>query len=134
VKKIERDLSKPASKFGFPTDLWTCSRVHTLLPKNYRIKISRGHVWTVLKNAGFSCQKPERRYYESDPKVLEEWLSQELPKIKRKASKHNAILYFEDEASISMTPVLGKTWSKKGKTHLLKVTGTTEPRCTICRF
>lgn len=123
VKKIERDLSIPASKFGFPTDLWTCSRVHTLLSKKYRIKISRGHVWNILKSAGFSYQKPERRYYESDPKAQKEWLSKELPKIKRKASKHNAILYFEDEASISLTPVLGKTWSKKGQTPLVQGTG-----------
>ena len=91
IKKVENDLKKPASKFNFETDLWTCSRVHTLLSKKYKIKISRGHVWRILKDAGFSYQKPERRYYESDPKAQKEWLKKELPKIKRKAQKHNAI-------------------------------------------
>ena len=76
-----------------------------------------------MKDAGFSYQKPERRYYESDPKAQKEWLKKELPKIKRKAQKHNAILYFEDEASISLTPVLAKTWAKKGQTPQIKSTG-----------
>ena len=57
INKIEKDLQKPASKFGFETDLWTCGRVHSLLSKKYKIKISRGHVWTILKKSGFSYQK-----------------------------------------------------------------------------
>jgi len=123
IKKIERDLERPASQFGFETDLWTCSRVHSLLSKKYKIKISRGHIWTILKKSGFSYQKPERRYYESDPQAQEDWIKKELPKVKRVTRKHKAILYFEDEASISLTPVLSKTWSKKGKTPVVKSTG-----------
>ena len=123
IKKVENALQKPASKFGFETDLWTCSRVHTLLKKKYKVKISRGHVWKILKESGFSYQKPERRYYETDPKAQEKWIKKELPKIKRKAQKHKAILYFEDEASISLTPVTGKTWAKKGQTPQVKSTG-----------
>lgn len=122
INKIEKDLEKPASKFGFETDLWTCTRVHRQLAKKYKIKISRGHVWKILKDAGFSYQKPERRYYESDPKAQEEWIKKYLPKIKRVSREHRAILYFEDEASISLTPVMGKTWAKKGKTPLVKST------------
>lgn len=123
INRIEKDLQKPASKFGYETDLWTCGRVHSLLSKKYKIKISRGHVWKILRNSGFSYQKPERRYYESDPAAQEEWIKKELPKIKIKAVKHRAILYFEDEASISLTPVLGKTWAKKGQTPIVKSTG-----------
>lgn len=33
------------------------------------------------------------------------------------------MLYFQDEAGISLTPVLGKTWAPKGKTPIVKVTG-----------
>ena len=123
IKKIESSLSKPASEFGHETDLWTCNRVHQLLTSTFGLDISRGHIWLILRQAGFSYQKPERRYYESDPVAQEEWLKKELPKIKKKALKHRAILYFEDEASVSLTPVLGKTWAKKGQTPLVKSTG-----------
>ncbi len=37
VKRIEKDLQKPASKFGFEIDLWTCTRVHSLLQKKYSL-------------------------------------------------------------------------------------------------
>lgn len=123
IKRMEKDLEKPASNFGFETDLWTCGRVHLLLLKKYKVKISRGHVWVILKKAGFSYQRPERRYYESDPKAQEKWLKKELPRIKKEAKKYKAILYFEDEASISLTPVIGKTWSRKGRTPLVSSTG-----------
>lgn len=63
VKSIEKDLEKPASEFNFDTDLWTCTKLHTHLRKKYKIKISRGHVWKILKDAGFSYQKPERRNF-----------------------------------------------------------------------
>ena len=33
------------------------------------------------------------------------------------------MLYFQDESGVSLTPVLGKTWAKKGKTPKIKVTG-----------
>ena len=85
--------------------------------------ITPGHVWVILKQAGFSYQKPERRYYETDLKAQDAWVKKELPKIKRKAKKLRAILYFEDESSISLTPFTGRTWSKKGQTPYLKSTG-----------
>ena len=33
------------------------------------------------------------------------------------------MLYFQDESGVSLIPVLGKTWAKKGKTPKIKVTG-----------
>ena len=36
--------------------------------------ITPGHVWVILKQAGFSYQKPERRYYETDLKAQDAWV------------------------------------------------------------
>ena len=33
------------------------------------------------------------------------------------------MLYFQDESGVSLIPVLGRTWAKKGKTPKIKVTG-----------
>ncbi len=33
------------------------------------------------------------------------------------------MLYFQDESAVSLAPVLGTTWSPKGKTPKVKVTG-----------
>ncbi len=39
------------------------------------------------------------------------------------------MLYFQDESSVSLVPVLGATWAKKGETPKVKVTGN---RGSIC--
>ena len=123
ARKLERDLRKPASKFGFETDLWTCRRVMQHAKKVLRVKISQPTMWRRLTEAGLSYQKPEKRFFEGNLKLKESWLKNDLPKIQRAVLKYRAILYFEDEASISLAPVLGKTWSPIGETPIQRVTG-----------
>jgi transposase len=45
-----------------------------------------------------------------------------LRQIKKIIKNKKAILYFEDESSIDLSPVLGKTWGPIGKTVIQKVT------------
>jgi len=123
LKKFKKDIFKPASKFGFETDFWTSRRLIQRLDKKYRISVSKATMCRRLKEAKLTYTKPERRYYESNKKAQDEWIKNELPKIKRIAKKHKAILYFEDEASIQLAPIVGKTWSPKGKKTIVKVTG-----------
>lgn len=47
----------------------------------------------------------------------------ELPKIRTAVRKYRAILYFQDEANVSLTALLAKTWAPCGKTPKQKVTG-----------
>ena len=45
------------------------------------------------------------------------------PKIRKTAKKHKALLYFQDEANVSLTAFLGKTWAPRGLTPRQVVTG-----------
>ena len=45
------------------------------------------------------------------------------PKIRKTVRKHKALLYFQDEANVSLTAFLGKTWAPRGLTPRQKVTG-----------
>lgn len=125
--KVERSLLKdilcPATQFGFETGFWTCRRLIQHARKKFRIQISQPTMWRFLRESTLTYQKPEKRYKEADPAVQEQWIREELPQIKRIARKFNAILYFEDEASIQLAPVLGKTWAPRGQTPIQKVTG-----------
>jgi hypothetical protein len=87
------------------------------------IKVSQSTLWRQLTRARLSYQKPERRYFETDAKKQREWIEVELPKISQIVRKHRAILYFEDESCIRLSPVLGKTWAPVGKTPIQRVTG-----------
>ena len=123
LKGLEKDLQLPASQFGFETDFWTARRVLAHINRKFKLKISLRTVRNWLRNMGLTYKKPERRFYESCPEEQEMWIKKELPEIKKVAKKKNAILYFEDEASIKLTPVVGKSWSPKGKKALISVTG-----------
>jgi transposase len=114
---------KPASAFGYETDFWTCGRLCHVFRKAFGIKSSKWTTWRRLRNAGLTYQKPERRYFEASEKERKEWIKKELPKIRRAVKQYNAILYFEDESNISVTALLGKTWSPCGRTPTQKVTG-----------
>jgi transposase len=114
---------KPASTFGYETDFWTASRFRQVLERRFRVKVSAQTVWRRLREAGLTYQKPERRYMQASEKDRREWIQTVLPKIRTTVKRYRAILYFEDEASISLTPILGKTWSPRGKTPIQQVTG-----------
>jgi transposase len=51
------------------------------------------------------------------------WRRYELPRIRRAVRENKAILYFQDEANISLTALLGKTWAPCGQTPKQRVTG-----------
>src|SRR5439155_5222623 len=64
-----------------------------------------------------------RRALEQDPKVRARWLKTKWPQIKRQAKQKRALLFFEDEAVVRLTPTVGRTWAPVGKTPTVGVTG-----------
>ncbi len=116
-------ILKPASHYGYETDLWTVGRVRTVLQERFRVSVSEDTVWRRLREAGLSYQKPERQYYELDEKARQEWVQTELPKLRRAVRFHHALLYFQDEANVSLTAFRGKTWGIRGRTPQVLVTG-----------
>jgi transposase len=114
----------PASEFGYETDLWTVGRLQTVLAELCEVTLSKNTVWRRLRDAGLTYQKPERQYFQVDEKARQQWLRNEVPKIRRTVRKFRAILYFQDESNVSLTAFLGKTWGICGQTPRLPVTGT----------
>lgn len=120
---IRNAILKPASKVGFETDFWTCRRIIQFAKRELHFKISQPTVWRFLRSSNLTYQKPEKRYLQASKAGKKEWLKTTLPQIKAAVERHRAILYFEDEASIALAPVLAKTWAPKGKTPVQEVTG-----------
>jgi len=114
---------QPASAFGFETDFWTSRRLHQVIHQELGPVVSQRTILRRLQEAGLSYQKPEREYFQLDPEIRQEWLKTTLPRIRRTVQKFQAILYCEDEASISLTAFLGKTWALRGQTPKQRVTG-----------
>jgi transposase len=93
------------------------------LVERFGVAISKDTVWRRLRDAGLTYQKPERQYWEADEKARQVWLRQEVPRIRKIVREFRAILYFQDESNVSLTAFLGKTWSMRGITPKVRVTG-----------
>ncbi len=112
-----------ASDYGFETDFWTTRRLIQVFQSELGISVSRQTMLRRLHEAGLTYQKPEREYFELTEEERQEWVRTEVPKIRAAVRKHRAILYFQDEANISLTALLAKTWAPCGKTPKQRVTG-----------
>jgi transposase len=113
----------PASDFGFETDLWTVGRLRQVIQERYGVTVSHDTVRRRLRDAGFTYQKPERRYFEVNEGARQEWMQTEAPRIRAAVREFRAILYFQDESNVSLTAFLGKTWAFRGRTPHVRVTG-----------
>lgn len=123
LKWMKNALIKPATSWGFVTPLWNSRMVGALLKQEKGIKLDTVTIWRYLRRMGLSFQQPQKRYKQQDKELVQKWIEQEWPKIQEWAKKNKAILYFEDEAGISLTPVIGRTWSPRGQTPIVRVNG-----------
>jgi transposase len=80
-------------------------------------------VGRLLASLDITPQQPLRRADERDPQAVKEWLDQRYPRLRRRARKHGATIFFLDEAGFSSEPNLGRTYGLKGKTPVVKTTG-----------
>lgn len=121
-KKMLKYLKKPASEFGFETDLWNTTRIKILIKKKLKKDISRMAIWRTLHNFEYSFKKVQKEYQEVDKDKQNTWKTKTIREIKKIIKKHRAILYFEDESSIQLSPVMGKSWGPIGEKITHKIT------------
>ena len=127
AKQVERlygfIVSKTPLQFKFAFALWTCALVRELIRKKFDVHLSEVSVGRLLKKLGLSPQRPLFRAYQQDPAMVETYLKEEYPKIKRRAKAKKARIFFADESSIRSDYHSGTTWAPKGETPIVKTTG-----------
>jgi len=123
IKELLTFFENDAMEYGFETPLWTCKKIQRLANQRFDKKLHTTNIMRWIKKLNITNQKPQRRSSQRDEKAVAMWLNEEWPKIKAHCHRWEAMLYFQDEAGVSLTPVMGKTWAPKGKTPLVKVTG-----------
>ncbi len=123
INEILPKLYDDATIYGFETPLWTCKRVQQIIIKKTNKKIHTTNIMRLFRKLKLSPQKPERLATQRDRVAIRKWKREEWPKIEEHRRRWQAMLYFQDESGISLTPVLGRTWAPKGKTPKIMVTG-----------
>ena len=122
-KQIINWLKKSATDIGFETPLWDCKRIRRVIRQELKKEIAISSLWESLRRWNLTPQKPEKIALERSQRKVNKWIREVWPEIEKHRRRWQAMLYFQDESSVSLVPVLGKTWAKKGETLKIKVTG-----------
>lgn len=83
-RRLPRILVRGARAHGYRTDLWTLPRVAEVIAREFGVRYHPAHVSRILVEAGWSCQKPERRAVERDEAAIEHWKRYKWGAIKKK--------------------------------------------------
>jgi transposase len=86
-EQLGRLLLKGARAHGYRTELWTLTRVAEVIQKRFGVQYDPSGVWHVLRNMGWSCQKPERRARERNEQAIAQWRKKDWPRIKKSTKK-----------------------------------------------
>ena len=68
---------------GYETDLWTLPRVAEVIRDVTGIDYHPGHVWRLLRQLGWSRQKPTTRARERDEEAIARWVHETWPAVKK---------------------------------------------------
>lgn len=103
--------------------LWTRPAVQALIRKRFSVSVSLTTVGRHLQRWGFTPQKPIRRAYERDPERIAAWLRTEYPKIRNRAKRERATIFWEDEMGCRSDHQAGRTYGRRGQTPIVPATG-----------
>jgi len=84
VCRLEAILLAGAPAAGYETDLWTLKRIAQVIRREFGVKFHVGHVWRVLGQLGWSCQRPERKARERNEEGIKRWVRYRWPRIKKR--------------------------------------------------
>lgn len=116
-------LGKDPRQHGFDFGLWTRRIVQSMIGEKMGVELCLTSVGKLLASLEITPQKPLRRAYERDPLAVERWRMEEYPKLRKRAKKRGAMIFFLDEAGFQSDPPLGRTYGLKGHTPVVPSSG-----------
>ena len=84
LSQLEAMLLQGPPAHGYATVLWTLPRIAAVVRKRFQVSYHPAHVWRLLGELNWSCQRPECRARERDEKAIRRWLRCNWPRIKKR--------------------------------------------------
>jgi transposase len=84
LQKIERGLQRGPEALGYETGLWTAWRVAHLIEEECRVRYHASQAWRILRQLGWSCQRPTGRALERDEEKIRMWKQKRWPELKKR--------------------------------------------------
>lgn len=76
-------IQQGAINAGFQSERWTLARIRHMIGDRFGVRLSRVWIGRKLHELGFSPQQPVTRASNRDDELVEVWLKQDWPRIKK---------------------------------------------------
>lgn len=83
LARVETALRQGPQAHGYATELWTLPRIGVVIQRVTGEHYHPGHVWRLMRQLGWSLQRPTQRAREQDPKAVKRWIRQTWPGLKK---------------------------------------------------
>lgn len=112
---------KNPQQLKLPFALWNRKAIQALIYNNWRVKVAIRTIGDYMKRWGFTPQKPLKRAYERNPKLVDKWLKVTYPEIQSRAKTEGAEIYWGDETGIRNDCQHSRGYSPRGKTPVVSI-------------
>jgi transposase len=83
-KDLLKQLERGPSAHGYSTQLWTGERIARLIRDRYQVRMHFKHVPKLLRQLGWSYQRPTSKAVERDDEAVNRWVKTRWPQIRKK--------------------------------------------------
>lgn len=87
VERIKDIVESGPVAYGLNTGIWTSPVVAQIIRDEFDVDYHPGHVRRLLKQFGFSVQRPIPRLVQADPRKQNRWIRYTRPNLKKKPQK-----------------------------------------------
>jgi len=116
-------IDKHPEQLKLPFALWTRAAIQQLIKQRFGLQLGLSTVGDYLRRWGFTPQKPAKQSWQRNDAKVKQWIEEEYPAIEKRAKKEGARIYWEDETGCRSDHTAGRSYSKRGKTPILRVNG-----------
>lgn len=87
---LPRLLERGAQHYGFRGDVWTRPRVAAVIKQVFGVRFSLTHVGRLLRQIGWSRQKPNTRASQRDEQAIARWRTETWRELQKKPKSKDA--------------------------------------------
>jgi transposase len=100
--------------------LWSRHAVQQLIKDRFTVSYTLQGVGKLLKDWGFTPQRPAKRAIERNDEAVKKWKEVEYPQLASRAKAENAEIWWGDETAAKPECHFRRSYSPKGKTPVIK--------------
>ena len=90
IARLPQLLEQGAASYGFRGDVWTRPRVAAVIKQVFGVEFSLTHIGRLLRQIGWSRQKPLTRASQRNEKAIGQWRSEKWHELQKKRGMRDA--------------------------------------------